>query len=84
MKKLLSEHTHTKRSLHKMQALKNFQNQTRWQEAYACMHVLTKTTTLSFLLSHHSKGLAKNACHRSSVEPMSFAELLPNFLPAGS
>ena len=53
-----------------------------------CMHAfsgsLTETITLSFLLSHHSEGLAKKACHRSSMEPMSFAVLLPNLLPAGN
>lgn len=41
---------------------------------------VNKQFTLFFLLSHHSTGLAKNACHNSPVEPVLFAALFP-FLP---
>jgi len=44
------------------------------------IHRINQEFTLLFLLSHHSPGLAKNAFHVSTTEPVLFAALL-TFLP---
>lgn len=48
---------------------------------YRPIYGRTEKTTLVFLLSHQSTGLAKKACHSSSMDPVLLIAGLPSFLP---
>lgn len=61
--------------------VRTFIRMTIYTSAFIQIYRTTGKTTLVFLLSHQSTGLAKKACHNSSVDPVPLVAGLPCFLP---